>query len=235
MKSNFNYIPVNYNTWINGGKGKNIESLLSKKHWEIWKKALPFQDTRDDVGHGEFVTFFAYELLKYLPGEKNIVIPAAILHDIGYQVSPEKFRKLVSSDKELYLRMKHQIIGERKTFEILKSIKYPEKYMAEIQTIIVDHDTRIFKPSLNEKILRDADLLWRFTKPCIDSYYKNKSAEENLEIMEKEILKLYTLKSKKIAKIELCNTMFYVYPEKYKNLLKYLYPKELKKVASFYK
>jgi len=51
---------------------------------DIWNKALPYQDTRDDVGHAKTVMQNAYKLLKYEKGEDEIVIPASILHDIGW-------------------------------------------------------------------------------------------------------------------------------------------------------
>ena len=51
---------------------------------KIKKEAKHMQDLRDDKGHAETVTFFAEKLCRIFNANENIIIPAAILHDIGY-------------------------------------------------------------------------------------------------------------------------------------------------------
>ena len=51
---------------------------------KIWETALPYQDQRNDDGHARVTLKYAKELVKLEDGNEDIVIPAIILHDVGY-------------------------------------------------------------------------------------------------------------------------------------------------------
>lgn len=210
------YIPLNYSNWDFKGKGKNIFPLLNPKEKEIWDLALPYQDKRKDMGHAEIVTYFAFKILEIVNADRKIAIPTAILHDTGYNVNGNEFRKILGTEKEKEMRLEHQVRGILIANEILNQIKYPVKSALEIMKIISNHDTRIlehngliFNLTEEEKIMRDADILWRFTKPCMISYNSGKPKKEIRTIFEKEFLKenIYSQEAKKIAKIEIENTL----------------------------
>ena len=57
-----------------------MEEIFQK----IWDLAEEYQDKRDDEGHAKTVLEYAIKLLEILPANEKIVIPAAILHDIGW-------------------------------------------------------------------------------------------------------------------------------------------------------
>ena len=61
------YTPIDYSKWDMSGQGKNILPLLNESEKEIWRLALPYQDKRQDAGHGEVVTYFGLILLPYYP------------------------------------------------------------------------------------------------------------------------------------------------------------------------
>ena len=250
MKFEFNsYIPINYGTWILGDearKGANIKrlKLLRKKELEIWNGAIPYQDQRDDPGQGEIVTYFTIKLLDYLPGKREVAVPAAILHDTGYYgIDPIKWKKLVNEGDKTNneeVRRPHQNRGCLLAGKILEKINYPEKYHYEIADIIGDHDTRYLPATESGEIMRAADLLWRVTYPSMHAYIPNASPEEWKERMESKAFH-YSPKHKlggiesQIGKIELANTLYFKFKEKAKELLKSMYEYELIKIIKFYK
>jgi len=135
---------------------------------KIWKLALPYQDKRDDKNHAKIVTDYAIKLCELENADEKIVVPAAILHDIGWsQLSKkEKFNifKNISKEEEFKIRGKHQKEGVRLAKEILNKLNYVSKLTSEILEIISEHDTRKGFISKDEGITRDADKLWRYSK-----------------------------------------------------------------------
>lgn len=208
------YTPLDYTTWILGGKGKNIQTWASHAHLQLWNAALPFQDQRDDPGQGEFVTHFAHTLLSYEAGDAQIVIPAAILHDIGWDVPPAVFRVALHDPAQMHaLRMRHQIVGIQRARKILEEVDYPREHWGEILAIIGDHDTRFATLSNNERIMRDADILWRFTMPHYTAYLQEKNPLQVRAHMEEEYAlpqRFYFASSRMIARTELENTLQWI-------------------------
>lgn len=144
-------------------------SIMKEIFQKIWEKALPYQDKRDDNGHAMIVTENALELLKIEEANENIVVPAAILHDIGWSQLPKDqamkiFDPLTTSSEKLRLRLLHQHLGAKLAESILNELDYPANYRRHIIEIITEHDTRENFYSLEDSIVRDADKLWRFSK-----------------------------------------------------------------------
>jgi HD superfamily phosphodiesterase len=61
----------------------------------------------------------------------------------------------------------HESEGVRIAREILASLAYDREKTIEILSIIDGHDTRKEPLSLNDKLVKDADKLWRFTPSCV--------------------------------------------------------------------
>jgi HD superfamily phosphodiesterase len=132
----------------------------------IWELALPYQDQRDDPGHAEITTQFARELVKMENGNEDVIIPAIMLHDIGYsQLTKERrlqvFDRDISKEERRKVQFEHQIEGVKLARVILGKVNYPEDLVKEILEIISQHDTREGFISKNEGLVRDADKLWR--------------------------------------------------------------------------
>tara|TARA_Y100000034_G_C6889371_1_gene408868 strand:+ start:78 stop:833 length:756 start_codon:yes stop_codon:yes gene_type:complete len=242
------YKPINYKNWILRDKartGVNIKELgiLTKKELEIFNESVPYQDQRDDPGQAELVTYFALKLLNYLPGEREVVVPAAILHDTGFfGGDPKAWKKLVNSGANTegeVNRRPHQNRGCLISGRILEKVLYSKKYNNEIADIIGDHDTRKLPATESGEIVRAADLLWRVSFPCTQIYLPKASTLETLKKLEDTALGLpspHTLGKieKQIGKIELVNTMFFKFPNKAPELLKKNYNSELKTIMEFY-
>ena len=133
---------------------------------KIWELALPYQDKRDDSGHAATSLKYAQQLVELEDGDEDVVIPAIILHDIGYsQLTKERrmliFDKDASKEVRREVQLEHQNEGAKLAGEILRKVNYPEELIKEIQEIISEHDTREGFISKNEGLVRDADKLWR--------------------------------------------------------------------------
>jgi len=175
--------------------------------------ALPYQDKRDDKGHAKIVTNFSIKLCKLEKVDEDIVVPAAILHDIGWSSLSKENRFLPFSPKntpkkEYVVRIKHQKEGVKLARKILAKAKYPPKFIKPILEIISQHDTRQNFISKEEGVMRDADKLWRYTKLGIkvDRRRKNISFLSVYNKIKKKINEqnfFYSQSAKKIAKIEL--------------------------------
>ena len=94
------YTPIDYSNWELGDSarnGVNIKKLdlLNPNELEILNATTPYQDQRNDPGHGELTAYFAIKLLDDIPGTREVVVPAAILHDSGWWgVDPDYWKNL---------------------------------------------------------------------------------------------------------------------------------------------
>lgn len=229
------YTPIDNARWVSGEKareGINLKQLkiLSPLEEKIWDAAIPFQDQRDDPGQGELVTYFGIQLLKYIEGKREVVVPACILHDTGwYGTNSQEWKDAVKkgNTEGEAIRRPHQNRGIIIAGNILGSINYPIKKQYEIADIIGDHDTRISPAKTNsERIMRSADLLWRVTVPNIKIYTPHLKPEELINYIEKTALEInkpeFSLKGpeKDIARIETANSLLYIFGEKAKIALR---------------
>lgn len=142
---------------------------MEERYRKIWDLALPLQDQRDDKGHAEITLGFAQELLSLEKGNPDVVIPAIILHDIGWSRVPKEewflaLQPEANPEENRKIRLKHQEEGVRIAREILDRLGYDKDLIPPILEIISQHDTRVGSFSLEDAIVRDADKLWRFSK-----------------------------------------------------------------------
>jgi hypothetical protein len=150
---------------------------------EIWELAKPYQDQRDDPGHAEVALSFADKLARYENGDRDIIIPAIILHDVGYSQIPKERRMKIFDRKakkieRLAVQYEHQIESVLLARKILGQVGYPSEKVAEILAVISQHDTRKGFISKNEGLTRDADKLWRYSKKCIEGGEKRAKAAQ---------------------------------------------------------
>jgi hypothetical protein len=134
-------------------------------------KAEPYLDTRQNDVHVSGSYDFARRLLAFYPNaDEEIVLPAIILHDVGWKmVSEEKqlgaFGPKVKDKKTQRI---HETEGVKIAEEILTLLNYDKEKILEILSIIDGHDTRLEALSLNDQLVKDADKLWRFTPAGVD-------------------------------------------------------------------
>lgn len=178
---------------------------------------MPYQDKRDDKGHARTVVNFAIKLLKTEKADPEVVIPAAILHDIGWSMLSEKERFSIFLDNRKQvgtfsgsrdIRMKHEKLGSELARKILRKLKYDVAKTKEIVSIIDGHDTRETFLSENDGIMRDADKLWRYSRKgfAADTRRRKNTPEDMYNTRKKQLnLKgyFYSKTAEKIASEEL--------------------------------
>jgi hypothetical protein len=111
---------------------------------------------------------FARQLLAHYPAaDEAVVLPAILLHDVGWHIIPDNLQTQAlvgspKSDNRPDIARRHETEGARIAAEILTSLNYDPARIVEIQRIIDGHDTRPEALSLNDALVKDADKLWRF-------------------------------------------------------------------------
>lgn len=148
-----------------------VETALTTIYDEIYRKAEPYWNTRQNDIHMPIVYDFAQKLLTYYPeADEGVVLPAALLHDVGWKMVPNE-KQLDAFGHEIRDKAAnrlHEVEGARIAAEILTSLNYDADKAQEILTIIDGHDSRQEALSLNDKLVKDADKLWRFTPIAIE-------------------------------------------------------------------
>jgi HD superfamily phosphodiesterase len=138
----------------------------------IYAAAEPYWQTRENDVHVPGAYALCKELLASYPeADEAIVLPAILLHDVGYSEVPEdeQLKGLAGApvgwDPEVTRR--HEVAGARIAGELLSELGYDEEKTRRIQEIIDGHDSRSEALSLEDAIVKDADKLWRFTEDGI--------------------------------------------------------------------
>jgi hypothetical protein len=133
---------------------------------DIYRKAEPYLDTRKNDIHVSLSCDFARRLLAFYPkADKEIVLPAIVLHDVGWKMVPEdkQLNAFGPKAKDKKTQRKHETEGLKIAEKILTHLDYDPQKTLEILSIIDGHDTRLQALSLNDLLVKDADKLWRFT------------------------------------------------------------------------
>jgi HD superfamily phosphodiesterase len=133
---------------------------------EIFEKAKPFLRTRKNLLHTQIALRYALKLLSREKGEEDVVIPAVLLHDVGWKTIPEKLHLTAfgPNPSNPKLARVHEVEGAKIAWEILEKLHYPPKKAKEICQIIRGHDSRKRPISRNDRIVKDADKLWRYSR-----------------------------------------------------------------------
>ena len=143
--------------------------MLKDIYERIWDLARPYLNTRKNDIHTEISTDLAQVLLSQEGGDEDIVIPAIILHDVGWKKVPEDIQMKAFGPKSSMPEWNrvHEVEGARIAGDILRKVDYHEDKILEIQEIIKGHDSRKDPISKNDGIVKDADKLWRYSKIAV--------------------------------------------------------------------
>lgn len=132
----------------------------------LFKMAAPYLTVRENQRHTEICYDYALKLLEHLGGRREIVLPAVILHDVGWSAIPSNLhlRAFGPGDIDLELRRVHEVEGAKIARKILEKIPLKKEDCLEICRIIENHDSGDNPLSLEEKIVKDADKLSRYSQ-----------------------------------------------------------------------
>lgn len=175
---------------------------------QIYQLARSYLNTRRNDVHIEISLQLAHELLKAEGGQESIVIPAIILHDVGWKKVPEALHLKAFGPKATSpeLNRTHEEEGVKIAGDILSKVQYDNEKISEILEIIDGHDSRKKAISLNDQIVKDADKLWRYTQKGfeIDNRRFEETVAEGLNRLRKYINHwFFTQTACRIAKDEL--------------------------------
>jgi HD superfamily phosphodiesterase len=170
--------------------------------------AEPYLRTRMNAIHTELSTRFAYQLLETEAGDEDIVIPAILLHDVGWSQVPEEFQLKAFGPRMTLPEWNrvHELEGVRIAREILEEVGYDPRKTEEILAIIEGHDSRKEALSLNDKLVKDADKLWRYAREGVEinSRRYDYSFKEYLERLRSQLpVWFLTEAGRQIAEAEL--------------------------------
>ena len=168
---------------------------MKPTHQHLWERARPYLDTRENGIHTRISVSFAYRLLEREGGDEDVVIPAVILHDVGWKRIPEDlhveaFGPGATSPE---INRIHEVEGVLIARGLLEEVGYDRGKTEEILQIIEGHDSRSETLSLNDSIVKDADKLWRNTREglCIDTARFGETSGEGIERIQSHLEQWY--------------------------------------------
>lgn len=189
-------------------EGGSMNPLLKPLYQEIFEKAKPFLRTRKNLIHTRMALRYALKLLQSGKGEEDIVIPAVLLHDVGWKALPKDLHLNAfgpnPSNPELV--KVHEREGATIARRLLRELHYPSKKIEEICKIIQGHDSRKKPLSMSDRIVKEADKLWRYSKKgvAIDTERFRISPEVYLAYLEGKIDQWFlTPEAKRMARKEI--------------------------------
>jgi hypothetical protein len=177
----------------------------------IYALAEPYWQTRANDVHVPESYELARELLELLPeADEAIVLPAILLHDVGYAVVPEEdhHKGLGGAPRgwEEEITRRHEIAGAEIAGEILESVGYEPELTARIKEIVDGHDSRTEALDLDDAVVKDADKLWRFTPSGVRVCHPwmNQTPTEFMDFIESRVDSwFHTEPGKQLARREL--------------------------------
>jgi len=149
-----------------------------------------------DVEHIEWMMEKVEEMCKHEEIDESILMPLAILHDVGYsELSDPITVNYYNKD----VRRAHMDLGAKIAEKILKTVDYSKNKSKKIINYIKIHDNWAFGEVdiyINDKILgsfKDLDYLWIYTKIGCKAIQKilKKNNLEMLDHLRNEITPIY--------------------------------------------
>lgn len=130
----------------------------------IFELARPHLQTRNNDAHARISHGWALRLLAQ-GGDPAVVIPAILLHDVGWSRVPAAMH-LEAMQRHAHhpgQSDRHETEGARIAAQILDQVDYPQGLSKPILAIIAEHDSKSGCDSLEEAIVKDADKLYRYS------------------------------------------------------------------------
>jgi hypothetical protein len=178
---------------------------MEKKFEKVWNLALPYLKRgkrKNFVLHTEGVVKAMKLLIEKEGGKKDVLIPAAIVHDVGWSEVPVKLQRSKNKKERMEAMKLHIKYAPKIIRNILGEIGYSSKSIKIISDIVVAH--KFCKPKNFEKrLLIDADTLTEsFKKQFFDDIKSyGVSSKEGYEFRMKN--KFYTKTAAEIFKNEM--------------------------------
>jgi HD domain len=132
----------------------------------LWDAAKPYLDVRNNDEHTLVAYAVGQALLKEIPeAEESVVLPAIILHDVGWKRVPADLLldAIGRNPKRPDLVRDHELYGVEIARGILQQQRPAGVDIDAVLAIIDGHDTTRHAKSVNDAVMKDADKCWRAT------------------------------------------------------------------------
>jgi hypothetical protein len=142
------------------------EEIFAPRDLPMWHDALPYLDVRNNDEHTIIAYNIAKMLLREIPeADESVVLPAILLHDVGWKrVPPELLLDAIGrKPTRLDLVRDHELYGVEIAREILEKHRPEGVDIQAVLDIIDGHDTTKHAKSINDAVVKDADKGWRST------------------------------------------------------------------------
>ena len=177
----------------------------------IYALAEPYWHTRAGEIHMPESFAMAQRLLSALPeADPEVVLPAILLHDVGYARVPEETHHdgLAGAPGgwDADITRRHELEGAALAGEILGAVGFDPVKTARVVEIVDGHDSRLEALSLEDAIVKDADKLWRYTESGvrITHAWVGRTPEELMDYVEGKIdVWLFTAAGRALARASL--------------------------------
>jgi HD superfamily phosphodiesterase len=142
----------------------NLEKIETA-YRRIFEFAVPYLKTRLNLPHTYIVYQYANLLLYGEGGSREVVIPACILHDVGWSTIPEdqQIKAYGPNMTDPEAKRKHEVEGASIARRILSQVGWNGSLVQKIAAIIDGHDTTLEARSLEDAITKDSDKLFRLS------------------------------------------------------------------------
>lgn len=157
---------------------------VPKKYLKIWRRAEKILNKGrvGDTIHCKQTAELAFNYVNQnKKGDPDVLIPVAMMHDIGHAAILPQHMEYVTGPKKLPNgKLVHMLAGAKIADDVLKQARYPINKRKEIVEIIAMHDfdqmegtdlDRTYN-TLNKKLFHDLDSLDRFTKTRMETTMK---------------------------------------------------------------
>lgn len=192
------------------GDAVRAEEIFLTRDLPLWEDAKPYLDIRNNDEHTIIAYGLARTLLEQVPeADESIVLPAILLHDVGWKMIPPDLLLLAIGRKptRLDLVRDHEIHSVAIAHEILERHR-PEGVDIEAVLAIIDgHDTVKEAKNINDAVMKDADKGWRSTPHgmrTIAGWYGVPLSQVLLMLQERSNKLMLTDAGRAMAE---CNTM----------------------------
>ncbi len=138
----------------------------------VWRLAVENLHVRSNDVHTAYSYGLATALCDLHPeADRDIVLPAIILHDTGWSKVPEAevLEAIRPGGGRKDLVIAHEKAGAAIAADILGELGHAPAKIDAIVAIIDGHDSRLTSLSLEDSLVKDADKLWRLTPHGVDT------------------------------------------------------------------
>lgn len=142
------------------------DTIFLPRDLPLWQDAKPYLDVRNNDEHTVIAYAIAQVLLREVPeADESIVLPAILLHDVGWKRVPADLLLLAVGRRptRLDLVRDHEVYGAEIARAILEKHRPEGVDIDAVLDIIDGHDTVKHAKNINDAVVKDADKGWRST------------------------------------------------------------------------